>query len=212
MVKASTPCRWFLVELPGYLTGELLPSEASRVGAHLEECGRCRADLERFRELDDLLVEVLEVPPSTPTFRESFFRRLAAESAAAEHGRFRSRWFWSPALVPVAAAALVALAVMTRTPDPTPLPTVADSAIVVSQEAEPIAPAAVAPVRVEASSERVSEGARARLVASVNTEPADAATAASPSPELEPAGHVDFPPMHEGAEPAVELVVEQSSG
>jgi anti-sigma factor RsiW len=51
-------------DLSGYLDGELAPAERARVGAHLETCGRCAAQLADLRATATLIAALPGAQPS----------------------------------------------------------------------------------------------------------------------------------------------------
>ena len=84
-------------KLPGYLDGALAWSERARLHEHLNACGGCREDLERYRKLSMLLSrKPSAVPPGDLADR---IRVAAARVRATQDARARFREWWEHANV-----------------------------------------------------------------------------------------------------------------
>ncbi len=69
-------CRHVRIKLPGYLDGDLLPSERRPLEDHLAECPECRAEWEELRGFTSTLQEFVVCPGPAYSF-EALRRRLA---------------------------------------------------------------------------------------------------------------------------------------
>ncbi len=78
--------------LAGYLDGAVRPSERALVQKHLESCGACREDLERYRKLSQLLSRATQVAP--PADLPVRIRLAAANARAALETSARLRAWW----------------------------------------------------------------------------------------------------------------------
>ena len=126
-------CRWYQLEFPGTLSGELRVEQEERVRKHVESCPDCRTELEQFRMIDVLLTAGLPEPGRVRRFQEEFLTRLDAEVRLEQgwrHGRV-TRSLFQPALLPLAAAAAVAgflvWSISTEAPEIVPAVKVADA-------------------------------------------------------------------------------------
>jgi len=68
--------------LPGYLDGAIGAREHARVREHLESCGKCREELERYRRMEACLADVQCVPP--PPHLAAQIRIQAARAVSRE--------------------------------------------------------------------------------------------------------------------------------
>jgi hypothetical protein len=87
-------CRESQRRLPGYLDGAIRPSERVRLREHLDSCGDCRRQLERYRLMATHLANVAAVPPPA-----GLALRIRVQASQA-----RSRWegvsrLWSRAVL-----------------------------------------------------------------------------------------------------------------
>jgi anti-sigma factor RsiW len=78
--------------LIAWLDNELPPNESEEVGAHIEQCAECRAEIRLFAEVTETLVQM---------------------------GGKGGRW-WRRALVPIPIAAAAALLMLVHQPPPAP--------------------------------------------------------------------------------------------
>jgi len=105
------PCRWFMVDLPGYLRGDLPPASRAELVRHLNGCAECRAESERIRRLDLLLDTALPPADDLPEFQAWFLARLdrvvADETHAVSPSR-KGKVALASAILPLAAAAVLA--------------------------------------------------------------------------------------------------------
>ena len=105
-------CREWRERISALIDGEISPSEARLVEAHLEECAECRAVEQRMRAVGIGVARSEAVVP--PDFREKLFARLEAEELLPRRRSlfvFSLRW----TAVPVAAAAALALFLLVST-------------------------------------------------------------------------------------------------
>jgi anti-sigma-K factor RskA len=86
-----------------YLLGELSVEEERELERHLEECPRCRGELERIRRAHTLLQATADVAPP-PELKDRVLAQARGEIPARSGGRW---WFWASA-----AAALLIVAVL----------------------------------------------------------------------------------------------------
>lgn len=114
-------CRWYQLEFPGTLSGELRVEQEERVRKHVQSCPDCRAELDQFRMIDVLLTEGLPEPGRVRQFQQEFLKRFDAE-VRLDRGRRRrlSGSLFQPALLPLAAAAGVAGFLVWSTPTEVP--------------------------------------------------------------------------------------------
>lgn len=95
--------------LSAYLDGELAPSARERVGAHLEICAACRAELESLRVTAGLLAGV-EVPSLTVDLAARVVERAAQPIRRAPRVSWRPLLRVLPRFAAAAALLLLALA------------------------------------------------------------------------------------------------------
>jgi len=99
-------------ELSAYAHGETAPGESARVAAHIEACGRCRAEYEEIK-LGIRLVETLPAASAPPALWDGIEARLAKSSTRADERRAPSglsTFFGGRRAFAAAALACVALA------------------------------------------------------------------------------------------------------
>lgn len=112
-------CEWAEGYLSAYLDDALDPQLRKDVGAHIEQCARCQALTEEYRQNDQLLSNLAPVEPSdllrqrifeSPDFA-ALARELERETTAAPPSRAKSRRapLYLRALVPMAALLTVSL-------------------------------------------------------------------------------------------------------
>jgi hypothetical protein len=79
-------------QLAGYLDGAVRPFERARVQEHLELCGACRGELERYRKLSSLFSRA--TPAAPPPDLVAKIRVAAAQARAAQDAPGRLRAWW----------------------------------------------------------------------------------------------------------------------
>jgi anti-sigma-K factor RskA len=92
----------FEERLGSYLLGELTVEEERELVRHLEECARCRRELDRARQSHDLLRQLAATEPPA-----ELKGQLLAQVRGETPGHSRGWWFWASA-----AAALLVIAVL----------------------------------------------------------------------------------------------------
>ncbi len=119
-----TPCSNHREDLVAYLDHELESALRTALESHLATCGGCSQELQRQRQLSEVLASLPQLEPS-PEFTVRFWARLASE------GESRPRWLaglpeWLTGSrvalgLGSAAAVAAAIALLVRTPtDPDP--------------------------------------------------------------------------------------------
>lgn len=111
-------CRDVDDQLEALIDGDLDPEPAARVEAHIEGCGRCRAERRRAEEVRAALrgMPAFDAPPSVAGAVEA---AIADGTAAREPVLARARTGWGLGAAAVAAAAAL---VFTLGPQPRPRP------------------------------------------------------------------------------------------
>lgn len=107
-------CRKVKTLLAAYLYGDLKTRRKAGVDKHLGSCGSCAAELQRLREVVDLMPdEFVDFPGGEEWERfeeKALARALAAERLLSIREIAAPSWSWKRALTPAFAAAIIALA------------------------------------------------------------------------------------------------------
>ncbi len=110
-------CREAQRHLPGYLDGAILARERARVREHLDSCGDCRRDLERYRLLAGHLANIAPVAPPANLAMQIRVRASrqrspwAALSTLWARATLASQNILKPLAVPATGGVLTAIAV-----------------------------------------------------------------------------------------------------
>ena len=94
--------------LGSYLLGELTVKEERELVRHLEECSRCRNELDRVRQTHDHLRALAASEPPTE-LKARVLRRVSGETPARSIG---GRWFWGSAAAALLVAAVLGLGLL----------------------------------------------------------------------------------------------------
>ena len=98
-------CRSIRKRLGGYFDGELTPSDRRTVEDHLEQCSRCRANLEGIREISEILLDGMSIPPVPPDLAQTIMRKAKAQTEGTLPGS-SFYLFWRNWSVPMRLAAM----------------------------------------------------------------------------------------------------------